>query len=176
MANKYKRKSEPLNRWVALVMALISIFMGTVFSSTLFFNQPIAKEDATELTYTYTEFIVHTKRGGFTNLKLLFNDGSAQYIHACCVNDKLVQKLEQILIGTEFKMLVNPQNNNVVELIANDVALLDFDYAQKELEIYGVEFFILGIVMYVFAIIFIIQAILDFKRKIKRAKRKKSNK
>ncbi len=67
MANKYRRKSEPLNRWVALVMALISIFMGTIFSSTLFFNKPIDREDATELTYTYKEFTGYKKlKGGFS--------------------------------------------------------------------------------------------------------------
>ena len=177
MAKKYKRKSEPLNRWVALVMALISIFIGTVFSSTLFFNQPIDREEATELTYTYKDFTGHEKgKGGFTEIKLIFSDGSAQYIDGCCVKDELVEKLEKTTAGTKIKMLVNPKNDYVVELVADDVVLLEFDYAQKQLERNGVGFFYLGIVMYVFAIIFIIQAVLDFKKKIKRAKTKKINK
>ena len=175
MANKYKRKSEPLNRWVALVMALISIFIGTVFSSTLFSNQPIAREDATELTCIYKEFIVRTRRSSLAEIKLLFYDASAQYIDGCCVKDELVETLEKTPIGTEFQMLVNPKNNYILELIANDAVLLDFDYSQKELERDGVGFFYLGIVMYVFAIIFIIQAILDFRKKIKRTKLQKAN-
>ena len=71
MAKRYK-KSEPLNRWVALVMALISIFMGTMFSSTMYLNQPIDREEATELTCTYKEFIVRTQRGSIREIKLLF--------------------------------------------------------------------------------------------------------
>ena len=134
MANKYKRKSEPLNRWVALVMALISIFMGTVFSSTLYLNQPIDREEATELTCNYKEIIVHTSRNRIAEIKLLFFDDSAKYIDGCCVKDELVEKLEKTPIGTEFQMLVNPKNNYIVELIADDVVILGFDYAQKKLE------------------------------------------
>lgn len=176
MANKYKRKSEPLNRWVALVMALISIFMGTVFSLVLHSNQPIDREEAIELTCNYKEFIVRTRRSSIAEIKLLFYDGSTQYIDGSCANDKLVEALEKVPVGTTLKMLTNPNNDYVVELISNDETLLNFDYAQKELERDGVGFFYLGIVMYVFAIIFIIQAILDFRKKIKQAKLKKISK
>ncbi len=168
MAKKHK-KSEPLNRWVALVMALISIFMGTVFSSTLFFNQHIDREDAIELTYTYKEFTGFKKlRGGHTEIKLLFYDGSPQYIDSSCVTDEILKSIESTTPGTKFKMLVNPKNDYVVELVINDVILLDFETAQKDLERDGAGFFILGIAMYIFAIIFIVQAVFDFRKKTKR--------
>lgn len=163
-----------MNRWVALVMALISLFMGTVFSSTLYLNQPIDREDATELTCSYKEFIVHTRRSSIAEIKLLFYDGSAQYINGYCAKDEIVEKLEETPIGTKFKMLVNPKNDYVVELVINDVIILDFETAQKDLERNGVGFFILGIVMYIFAIIFIVQAVLDLRKKTKRMKFKKS--
>lgn len=173
MTKRY-RKSEPLNRWVALVLALIGIFMGTIFSSTLFLNLPIAIEDAIELNYTYKEFIVSTgAKGSIAEIKLLFFDGSEQYIDGSCVKNELVEKLEKTPSGTKIKMLVNPKNDYIVELIANEEILLDFDYAQKELERDGVRFFYLGITMYGFAIFFIVQAVLDFRNKIKRAKAKK---
>lgn len=174
MEKRYK-KSEPLNRWVALIMALISIFMGTVFSCTLILKQPIDREDATELTCNYKEFIVRTRRSSIAEIKLLFYDGPAQYIDGSCANDKLVEALEKVPVGTTLKMLINPNNDYVVELISNDETLLDFDYAQKELERNGVGFFYLGIAMYGFAIFFIIQAILDFRKKIKRRKLQKAN-
>ena len=166
-----------MNRWVALVMALVSIFMGTVFSSTLILNQPIDREEATELTYTYKDFTGHEKgKGGFTEIKLIFSDGSALYIDASCVTDKIFKAIEETAPGTDFNMLVNPNNDYIVELVVNDVVILDFETAQKSLEIDGVGFFILGIVMYVFAIFFIIQALLDFKKKMKRTKVKKQDK
>lgn len=176
MANKYKRKSEPMNRWIALVMALISIFMGTMFSSTLYFNQPIDREDATQLNCTYKESIVHTQRGSIREIKLLFHDGSAQYIDGSCSKYELSEKLKIIPSGTKFKMLVNPNNDYIVELIVNDDVLLNFDYAQKQLERDGVGFFVLGLVMYGCAIFFIVQAVLDFRKKIRRTKAKKTNK
>ncbi len=176
MEKRYK-KSEPLNRWVALVMALISIFMGTVFSSTLFLNRPIDREEATELTYTYKDFTGHEKgKGGFTEIKLIFSDGSAQYIDASCVTDEIFKAIEETAPGTNFTMLINPRNNYIVELSTDDVSILDFDYAQKELERYAVGSFYLSLAIYGFAIFFIIQAILDFKKKIKRAKLKKISK
>lgn len=168
MTKRY-RKSEPLNRWVSLVLALIGIFMGTIFSSTLFLNLPIAIEDAIELNYTYKEFIVSTgAKGSIAEIKLLFFDGSEQYIDGSCVKDEMVEKLEKTPSGTKFKILVNPKNDYVVELVADDVVLLEFDKVQKELERDGAGFFILGIVMYIFAIIFIAQAVLDFRKKTKR--------
>lgn len=176
MAKRYN-KSEPLNRWGALFFALIGIFMGTVFSSTLYLNQPIDREEATKLTCTYKEFIVHpAPRDSIGEIKLLFYDGSAQYIDGCCVKNELVEELEKTPIGTTFKMLVNPKNDYVIELKANDVVLLEFDKAQKELERDGVVFFYLGLFMYGFAIFCIVQAIVDFRKKIKRTKAKKFNK
>ena len=177
MANKYKRKSEPLNRWVALVMALISIFMGTVFSCTMISNQPIDREEATELTCNYKDFRGYKKvKGGFTEIKLIFSDGSTQYIDASCVTDEIFKVIEETAPGTKFNMLINPQNDYVLELIADDVVLFDFDYAQKELERESVGFFYLGIAMYGFAIFFIVQAILDFRKKIRKTKAKKITK
>lgn len=177
MANKYKRKSEPLNRWVALVMALISIFMGTVFSSTLLTNRPISKEEATQLTCTYKEFTGHKKlKGGFTEIKLLSYDSSAQYINSSCVTDEIYKAIEETAPGTKINMLVNPNNDYIVELVVNDVVILDFETAQKDLERDGAGFFILGIVMYIFAIVFIVQAVLDFRKKIKRSLAKKNTK
>ena len=95
-----------MNRWVALVMALVSIFMGTVFSSTLILNQPIDREEATELTYTYKDFTGHEKgKGGFTEIKLIFSDGSAQYIDASCVTDEIFKAIEETAPGTEFQYI-----------------------------------------------------------------------
>ncbi len=176
MANKYRRKPEPMNRWFALVMALISIFMGTVFSSTLYPNQPITREKATQISGDFKEAEGYRKlKGGYTELSLFFYDEQRQYISSCCVTDELLEALKKTPVGTEFKILVNPNNDYVVELIAEDVILLDFDYAQKALKNNSIGFFILGIVMYVFAIIFIIQAVLDFKKKMKRAKATKTS-
>ncbi len=176
MAKSYKRKSEPLNRWIALILALIGIFMGTIFSSTLILNKPITREDAKELNYTYKEFIVSTgAKGSIAEIKLLFFDGSAQYIDGCCVKDELVEKLEKTATGTKFKLLVNPKNDYVVELVADGVALLEFDKTQKELERDGVGFFYLGVAMYALGIFFFVQANLDFRKKIKRKKGKYSN-
>ena len=175
MANKYKRKEEPMNRWVALVMALISIFMGTVFSSMLYPNQPITREEATQIIGDFKEAEGYRKlKGGYTEVSLFFYDEQRQYISSCCVTDELLEALKKTPIGTEFKILVNPNNDYVVELIAEDVILLDFDYAQKQLERDGVGFFYLGVTMYAFAIAFIVQAVLDFKKKIKRARAKRT--
>ncbi len=175
MAKRYK-KSEPLNRWVALIMALISIFMGTVFSSTLFLNQPIAREDAIELTCIFEDYKGGTRhlKGGYTEITLIFKDGSKQYIDSCCLSYELCEEIENITSGTEIKLLINPNNNYVIELIANDKKLLDFDTTQKDLKNEGLGFFILGLVMYIFAIIFIVQAMFDLKKKINRARTKKN--
>ena len=82
----------------------------------------------------------------------LVKEGNFEELYNESLNTK---KLEKTPVGTTFKMLVNPKNDYVVELVADDVVILDFDYAQKELERDGVGFFYLGVVMYVFAIIFI---------------------
>ena len=177
MAKRYK-KSEPLNRWVALVMALISIFMGTVFSSTLFLNKPIAREEAIESTCIFEDFKGGTRhlKGGYKEITLIFKDGSKQYIDSCCLSYELCEKIENITSGTEIKLLINPNNNYVIELIANDEILLDFDTTQKDLKNEGFGFFILGLVMYIFAIFFIVQAVVDFKKKFKRSRANKKSK
>lgn len=166
-----QKKSEPLNRWVALVLVLIAIFLGTLFISDFLKNKPITREEAIETIGEFKEFDGHQKmKGGFTEVSLFFTDAPRQYINSCCVSDELLESLKNTPVGTEFRILVNPNNDYVIEVVANNESLLDFDYSQKYLELDSVFGIYLGVFLYTSAIMFIVQAVRDFKKKFRRTK------
>ena len=173
MAKGYK-KSEPLNRWVALIFAVITMLLGTLFTFEVFFSKPILREEATEVSGVFKDFSGHQKlKGGFSEVSLFFADGSRQYIDSCCVSEELLESLEKTPKGIPISLLVNPNNDYVVELVANGKVLLDFDYAQKALEGDSIVALYLGVFLYSSSIVFVVHAVRDFKRKSKQKKIKR---
>lgn len=171
MANKYKRKEEPMNRWVVLLLIFSMVLIGSLFLYSSFLNQPIEKEKAIELTCIYEEFSGHKKPSGtFTDITLWFNDVSLEIIDKYCCSDDLLEKLEKTQKETELKILKNPNNNRVIEIIANNEYLLDFDTAQEGLKSRSNAFFFLSLLTYSFAIIIIIYIVIDYKKKNNRSK------
>ena len=168
MAKGYK-KAEPLNRWISMAFVIITIFLGTVFTSEMVSNKPIARKETIEQIGVFKKFTTHGKgKSDIPEISLYLVDGSIRHINHCCVSDEFLKKLENTPKGTEFKLLINPNNNYVVEVVANNKILLDFDKSQKNLEREGVGFLYLGIFLYASAVYFIVQVVLDFKKKIKR--------
>ena len=88
---KGNKKSEPLNRWIALIFAVITILLGTLFTSEVFFNKPILREEAAEVSGVFKDFNGYEKlKGGFSEVSLFFVDAPRQYIDSCCVSEELL--------------------------------------------------------------------------------------
>ncbi len=173
MAKRYK-KSEPINKWVSLTLIFSMVLTGSLFLYLSFLYQPIEKEKAIDLTCIYEEFSGHKKPAGtFTDITLWFNDGSLGIIDKYCCSDDLLDKLEKTPKETELKILKSPNNDRVIEIVANNEPLLEFDTAQEGLRIRSNAYFFLSLLTYSFAIFIIIYTVIDYKKKNKILKSKK---
>ncbi len=160
-----KRSTHQMNRQVAVVFAVLCLIMTIVFSNTFFSNKPIDKTVAIEKTAVYNhyeeEYGWQTRRAynSLNYIVLFFESSEKEYIHGECADKELREALEALKKNTELHMLINPNNNYIIELKANEKELLNFDYAQKQLRQEGIGFLCLAVFLLVLCSYFIYKAI-----------------
>ena len=165
-----KKSTHQISRQVAVVFAVLCLFMAVVFSSALFTNAPIDKADAEEKTAVYSHYEeeygpkLRRSINTLNYIELYFENGEKEFIRGVCVNKDLYNALDCLEEGTVLHMLINPDNNYIVELKANEEEILNFDYAQKKLRQEGVGFFHLGIFMLALCGYFVYKAITTKER------------
>lgn len=166
MSNKWARKSNhDISRPCAIFIAVLSLLMTIMFANVFFTNSPIDKSEATEKTAVFDYYeIQYRRRRSLNYLTLFFKDEERQDIRGCCVRRALIEEVEKLKKGTVLHMLINPDNNYIVELKANEKEMLNFDYAQKMLRQEGVGFLYLGIFMLIVCCYFVYKAITTKER------------
>lgn len=166
---KHKSKHD-ISRQAAIVFAVLTLIMTTVFSYTFFANSPITKTAAKEKVAVYNHYAVEygpkLRRSVNTlnYIELFFENEEKEYIRGACVNKELIKDIEALEKGTKLHMMINPDNNYIIELKTNSDELLNFDYAQKKLQQEGVGFLCIGIFMLVLCGYFVYKAITTKER------------
>ena len=165
-----KNSSYQMSRQFAVVFAVLCIFMSAVFSTSFFTNRPIEKSASEEKSATYSHYKeeygpkLRRSINTLNYIELYFENGEKELIHGVCVNKDLYKALDTLEKGTTLHMLINPDNNYIVELKANEEEILNFDYAQKKLRQEGVSFLYLGIFMLLLCSCFVYKAITTKER------------
>ncbi len=166
MSNKWARKNNhDISRPCAIFIAVLSLLMTLISAKFFLANSPIDKSEAIEKTAVF-DFcdIQYGKNFSLAYAVLFFENAEEEYIRGICVNQDLRKDIEAIKKGTELHILINPDNNYIVELKANEEEILNFDYAQKKLHQEGVSFLYLGIFMLVVCCYFVYKAITTKER------------
>lgn len=165
-----KKPTHQLSRQVAVVFAVLCLFMAVGFARTFFINQPVDRASAEERTAVYShyeeEYGPKLRRSINTvnYIELFFEGGENELIRGICANKDLYESLDCLEKGTTLHMLINPDNNYIIELRADEEEILNFDYAQKKLRQEGTGFLCLGIFMLVLCGYFVYTAITTKER------------
>ena len=165
-----KKSSYQMSRQVAVIFAVLSLFMTTVFSTSFFIKRPIEKSAAEEKSAVYSHYEeeygpkLRRSINTLNYIELFFENAEKELISGVCVNKDLYKALDTLEKGTVLHMLINPDNNYIVELKANEKEMLNFDYAQKMLRQDGVGFLYLAIFMLVLCCYFVYKAITTKER------------
>lgn len=161
-----KKSTHQMSRQVAVIFSVLCLIMTTVFINAFFTNTPIDKADAEEKTAVYSHYEVEygprISRYSTNNLDyifLFFENGEKEFIRGVCANKDLYKALDCLEEGTVLHMLINPENNYIVELKADEEEILNFDYAQKKLRQNGAGFLCMGIFMLVLCCCFVYTAV-----------------
>ena len=160
-----KKSTHQMSRQVAVIFAVLCLFMAIVFSTSFFIKRPIEKSAAEEKSAIYSHYEedygpkLRRSINTINSIELFFENSEKEFICGVCVNKDLYKALDCLEEGTVLHMLINPDNNYIVELKSDEKEILNFDYAQKKLRQDGVGFLCLGFFMLVFCCCFVYTAV-----------------
>lgn len=168
-----KRKPLPLAQSVFFV--ILCFILGTVCTfGMLGLNDEVTKE---ECTYIETQFVdyhemIKAKGNNSRGITIYCSDGKKYKIDPVCINDMLRDDIAELERNADIAMLLHPGSNEIVELTANNVKLLNFDETIGILVRESTFFVFLGVLMYLGSLAFLIDAIINIKIERKKKYRK----
>lgn len=164
---RVRRKRMDSGEAVALVV--LGCLLGTIFTFGMnYWNQPVTREESVYVDATFSSFreqsghqknklrvgnnAIITGSGSTAPIILEFIDHEHLIIDECCVSDTLLLQLQTVKSGTTLSCIVHPNSNTVLEIVANNILLMDFDNTVALLSSEQHGFFVFGIIMYMGAL------------------------
>ena len=133
--------------WFLLIAGLI---MGTVFTFGMqYWNAPVTKEESIHTTAIYESYATQRERGRVKEIIVRFKDHEQLYIDGACINDMLLNSIDNLVPGIELSMIVHPNSNTIMELHADNQVLLEFQNTSEKLTGEATGFMGLGLFCYV---------------------------
>ena len=134
----------------AIILLITGLIMGTVFVyGSLYWDAPIEREDAVELTATFDAFrIVKGRRHSTKEIRISFSDYDTLYIDGACASKEVVDGIRALIKGKAVTILKHPNSNKIWELWQEDRCVLSLETAQYRMKNERTAFIVLGLFMY----------------------------
>ena len=159
---KNKKSMTNSEAWFLLIAGLI---MGTVFTFGMqYWNAPVTQEEAIHTTAIYESSETQRERGRVKEIIVRFEDYEQLYIDGVCINDKLLNSIDNFVPGIELSMIVHPNSNTIMELHADNQVLLEFQNTSEKLTGEATGFMGLGLFCYLLSICGLINLVFGKKR------------
>ena len=144
---KNNRSMIKVKAWFLLIAGLI---MGTVFTFGMqYWNAPVTKEESIHATAIYESYATQPEQGRVKEIIVRFKDHEQLYIDGACINDMLLNSIDNLVPGIELSMIVHPNSNTIMELHADNQVLLEFQNTSEKLTGEATGFMGLGLFCYV---------------------------
>ena len=160
-----KHKSDPMPLNLAIVMLLIGILLGSVFTFGMqYWNAKTTREACTVVE---TQFISYDEiwRAKTTKIAVDCADGNRYFIDGVSINDELREKLSLLSENESITLLIHPNSNTIVEFSSFRGSLLVFDETINDLDGEATGFLFLGFFMYFCALVGLYYAVFHIVRK-----------
>jgi len=140
----------PLTRPQALFILIISLIMGTVFLTDVFFwNTPIDPSKAIHTELTYDFFRESRNKNNHTqSFTLHFSDHEMLSIDTATVTKALRSQLNALPSGTKLTLLIHPNSDTILSIRSDSAEILSFSDVQNILRRERKGFFILGVLCF----------------------------
>lgn len=169
-------KKERITLVLYLFFMVLFVFLGTVNTFGIqYWNEDFKKEECIYIEtqfadYQETRKLIIAQNKGIT---IYCTNGEKYDINPVCINKMLREDISELERKADITMLVHPDSNEIVELTANDVKLLDFNNATDVLDYKATSSHLFGILMYISSLVCLANAIIHIKsKKNKKYKRK----
>lgn len=160
----------------AIIVGILAILFGTLFALTQIDNKPIPRSEAVAYSGEFEEYDV------WKNYKtIIFTDGSSYAVFPHTTTQEFDDTVSSLKKGTKLDILVNPNNDYVVEIIAGSREILNFEESQAALDAYdnvyiaiGVFVCFAGVFLIIYGLVYSRQKKREIEKHTKKAKRRKS--
>lgn len=151
---KLKEEFAGMSKRTAVFLLIAGLILGTVFTfGVRYWNAPIAREDAQQITATFSSSIERLKHGRVQEVILRFDDHEELRIDGSCMSNTLLEAIKLLEPGSVLEMAVHPNSNTIWELQCAAAKYLDFEDTMKHLGRESVGFTVLGIFCYLSSIV-----------------------
>ncbi|MBQ8200226.1 MAG: hypothetical protein IJZ74_00510 [Clostridia bacterium] len=139
------------------ILVLIGLlFFGTLFTFGMqYWNESVDRSEAIPMTALYQTHEVcysvgrNGRRGSVRYVQLTFSDSEERLeIDGCCVTEDLMARLNAVSQGAGTSLLIHPNSDTVLEMIAEGQTVLSFEEAQRRLRAEATGFGVFGSILY----------------------------
>ena len=164
-----KHRPEPMPFNLAIVMLLIGILLGSVFSLGMqYWNAKTTREACTVVKTQFLSYdeIWHAKPTiSIVEIAVDCADGNRYFIDGISINDELREKLSLLSENESITLLIHPNSNTIVDFSSSHGSLLVFDETINDLDCEATGFLFLGFFMYFCALVGLYYAVFHIVRK-----------
>ena len=160
----------------AIIVGILAILFGAFFALTQIGNKPIPRLEAVAYSGEFEEYEV-----GDNYRTIIFTDGSSYDVFPHTETQEFADTMSSLEKGTKLDILVNPNNDYVVEIMAGSREILNFEGSQAALDDYDNGYIAIGMVVCFSGVFFIIYGLVssgekkkESEKHAKKAKRRKS--
>ena len=147
------KNNRPMTKVEAWFLLIAGFIMGTVFTFGMqYWNAPVTKEESIHATAIYESYATQREQGRVKEIIVRFKDHEQLYIDGACINDMLLNSIDNLVPGIELSMIVHPKSNTIMELHADNQVLLEFQNTSEKLTGEATGFMGLGLFCYVLSV------------------------
>ena len=166
-----KHRSEPMPLNLAVIMLLIGILLGSVFTFGMqYWNAKTTREACTVVKTQFLSYdeIWHFKHGiRIAEIAVDCADGNRYFIDGESIDDELRENLSLLSENESITLLIHPNSNTSVEFSSSHGLLLTFEKTINKLDVEATEFLFLGLFMYFCALVGLYYIVFHLVRKSK---------
>ncbi|MBQ5865241.1 MAG: hypothetical protein IIW56_01015 [Oscillospiraceae bacterium] len=159
------KNKRPMTKGEAWFLLIVGLIMGTVFTFGMqYWNTPIKQKESIHTTAIYESYATQQERGHVAEIIIQFEDHAQLYIDGVCINDNLLNSIDNLTPGIELSMIVHPNSNTIMELNADNQVLLEFQNTSEKLSGEATGFMGLGLFCYVLSMCGLIRLLSQKRR------------
>ena len=166
-----KHRSEPMPLNLAVIMLLIGILLGSVFTFGMqYWNAKTIREscDVVKTKFISYDEIWHAKPTiNIVEIAVDCADGNRYFIDGVSINDELRENLSLLSENESITLLIHPNSNTIVEFSSSHGSLLVLDETINDLDGEATGFLFLGLFMYFCALVGLYYIVFHLVRKSK---------
>lgn len=162
-----KKRKNKISRGESLLLVIIGLFLGTVFTfGNQYWNADVKQSDTVQKEAIFASYREIFGKGYNTKgIYVYFLDYDQLYIDGTCVNEKLRADLNDIEPGTRVTLMLHPNSDTILDMRIEEYVILEFDTTQDKINKESDAFFVMGLIHYAMAIYGIANLIPRRKRK-----------